>query len=120
MTQEMIAAVTALADLLARENAALADLDFRRAEAFLPDKTAAAAAFSAAHRQDRALPPMDATQRRAAERAAVRLRSVAEENRRTMAKAVARAAPRVPSAAYAANGMRPDSRRQPVMLSARA
>jgi hypothetical protein len=129
----LVAAAARLADILARENAALADLDFRRATTLLAEKEAAAAAFSSAHAAAK-LAKLDHAQRRALEAAAGRLRSVGQENRRlleraivvqgrvlgSIAKAVARAAPRVQASAYAANGMRPESRRLPVMFSARA
>lgn len=133
MTAPVLAAALTLADVLARENAALAVLDLPRATALLADKTAAFAAFEREARlvgQSGAL----AASRDEVARLGDRLRALAEENRRLLARAiavqervlatVARAVPKALAAAAprygAGGGLRPSVCVPPIALSARA
>ena len=137
MTPGMIAAGEALAETLARENAALAAMDLAAAARLYPGKDAAAAAFSAAGDTviDGMVDSLSAEQRRLARELAERLRRLVEENRRlleramhvqghvlgTVARAMAQVSPRRQPPRYGASGALADARRQPpVVLSARA
>ncbi|MDA8253872.1 MAG: hypothetical protein M0Z28_32510 [Rhodospirillales bacterium] len=122
MTPRQIAAAVALADTLARENAALAALDLAGAAAMLDAKQAAAAAFAAAQATPAA--PDAAHQRLAAQ-----LRDLADENRRLLERAirvqgrvlevVARALPKPPGRRYGATGAPARGAVAPVIVSAR-
>lgn len=80
------AAAVRLAELLDRENAALAALDLPRAASMLADKQNAAAAFAVGQGGVEAL---QGTQRAAAEDTARRLQTLAAENRRLLERAIA-------------------------------
>lgn len=136
MRQTVVEAARALAEILARENAALAAMDLAGAAALYPLKDAAAAALTAAQSradEDAASAP-DADRQRFAPELAGRLRALAEENRRlleraihvqgqvlgTIARAVAHARPNALAPRYGASGALANVRRQsPVVLSAR-
>ncbi|HVC59121.1 MAG TPA: hypothetical protein VND19_02005 [Acetobacteraceae bacterium] len=123
MTHDLNHATERLAAVLARENAALAGLDLRRAAGMLAEKQQAAAAFIAAAAQPGAVAPPVAQARR--------LHDLAEENRRGLEHAIAvqrriigiiaravrgiAATPR-----YGATGAMAAGRPSPVTLSARA
>lgn len=121
MTHDLNEAAELLAAVLARENAALADLDLRRAAGMLAEKQQAAAAFIAAQ-PGAGAPPAEL---------AGRLRDLAQENRLKLehaitvqrriigiiARAVGGASP-VPR--YGATGAVAAGRPSPVSLSARA
>jgi hypothetical protein len=110
MSMELIAAAKLLADTLAAENAALAALDLPRAGAMVADKQSAVAGFLAACEaqggamQDAVIEPL-----------ARRLRSLSQENRTLLERAIAvqcrvigviarAAAPAVAPAGYPARG----------------
>jgi flagellar biosynthesis/type III secretory pathway chaperone len=133
----LIETAEALADTLARENAALRGLDLAAAAALYPRKDAAITALTAAQAQlpESMTTALDAEQQRLARELAERLRALVEENRRllrraievqghvlgTVARAVAQASPRAQPPRYGARGTLADARRQPpVMLSSRA
>lgn len=133
MTAPVLAAARTLADVLARENAALAALDLPRATALLADKSQAFAALEREARlagQSGAL----AASRDEVARLGDRLRALAEENRRLLARAiavqervlatVARAVPKALAATAsrygAGGGLNPSARVPPIALSARA
>jgi len=78
MSTDLIAAATHLADTLAEENAALAALDLPRAAAMLPRKQQAVAAFTTALAWGGATEPV-----------AQRLRSLADENKVLLERAIA-------------------------------
>lgn len=137
MKPEMLTAGEALADTLERENAALAIMDLAAAAALYARKDAAATAFSAAQERlgEGLEAALDAEQARLAQALAERLRTLAEENRRlleraihvqghvigTIARAVSQVTPRNQPPRYGARGTMTEQRRQqPVMLSARA
>lgn len=130
----LAAAAAALADLLARENAALAALDLPRATVLLQQKSQAFAAFE--REVLRARPAFDPSD---AERADWRrlgdtLRGLGEENRRLLERAIAvqgrvlasiaRAVPKALAGAAprygAGGGLRPAARVPAIALSARA
>ncbi len=79
MTHDLNQAGERLAEVLARENAALAELDLRRAAGMLAEKQQAAAAFVAAQPGGGA-PPAEL---------ALRLRDLTQENRLKLEHAVA-------------------------------
>jgi hypothetical protein len=127
----------ALAELLARENAALAAMDLGQAAALYPRKAAAAASFTEAQEQeaDGFAAALDEEQRVLARELAERLRRLVEENRKllergiyvqgqviaTVARAMAQAAPGGHSPRYGASGaIAAPRRRPPMLLSARA
>jgi gamma-glutamyltranspeptidase len=126
MTNELIAAAARLADALRAENEALAALDLKRAAAMLPEKTEAAAAFTALGNA------MRPGQEPEARDLAARLRDLAEENRRLLERAIAvqgRVLETIASAAraqasaprYGARGaLAPDRKAAAFALSARA
>jgi hypothetical protein len=137
MTAGLIAAGKALADLLERENTALAAMDLGAAAALYPFKDAAARALTAAQGQagGSAATSLDADQQRQARELAARLRVLVELNRRlleraiyvqgqllgTIARAVVHAAPHMRTPRYGATGALAAVRGQrPVVLSARA
>lgn len=122
MTPGPIEAAERLADVLRRENAALAALDLRRAAGMLAEKQQAASALLAALAGERAPPPLHARL----------LQELAGENRRRLEHAIAvqgriigllaralRGAP-APAARYGATGTLAAGRASPVTLSARA
>ena len=129
MTPALIDSAVQLADVLARENAALAALDLAQAASMVPEKTRAAAAFTAeqARLNDAATP---AAQSELARQVAARLKGLAEENRRLLERGIAlqgrligciaRAVPRAAAPRYRANGALAGDRARPVALSARA
>jgi hypothetical protein len=78
MTRELITTAIRLADVLARENAALQGLEITRACALLAEKTAAMEAFVAAQLNLNALSGLD---RYELEALASRLRKLAAENK---------------------------------------
>lgn len=88
MVQKLIDAAAALADTLARENHALAELDLARAVALLEEKTRATEAFAAANAQSaaRGLNPEERT--RVVEQVAEHLRSLAIDNKRLLERAL--------------------------------
>jgi hypothetical protein len=115
-TAPVIAAAGALAEVLTRENAALAATDLAAATAILPEKQHAVAAFTAAVQAASGQGAGDAAGRRRAEAAATRLQALAAENRRLLERGlrvqgrvlaiVVKALPRVsgPAAGYGARG----------------
>ena len=126
MTDDLAAAVTRLAAVLAQENAALAALDLPAIGALLPEKQAATAALTAARAA--------AEGARTAERLrpdAAQLAALAAETRRLLERAmtvqtrimglVARALPVTAAPGYRAGGA-PPATRSPIAfaLSARA
>jgi hypothetical protein len=133
MTTELMRAATLLSEALARENTALAAVDFVAAAALLDAKREAAGRFAAAHARLAATgrpggpPPRDVAD------IARRLRDLAAENKKLLERAIAaqrrvigsiaRAAPRAMarSPRYDAKGALADNRSpSPVALSARA
>jgi hypothetical protein len=128
MTHDLNEAAERLAAVLARENAALAALDLRRAAGMLAEKQQAAAAFVAAQafvvaQADTGAAPSVALARR--------LGDLAQENRRRLERAitvqrriigiVARATRGAsPAPRYGATGAMAASRPAPVTFSARA
>jgi len=80
MTDTLSAVATRLADLLARENAALATLDLSRAASLLAEKQDAARSFATAQQ---AAPATDA-----ASPSLTRLRDLAEQNRRLLERGI--------------------------------
>jgi hypothetical protein len=131
MTPELIEAATALADTLARENAALALLDLPRAGGLLAEKQRSAEAFARAQAAADLAAAFDAEQQRLAAAIATRLSDLAQENRRlleralgvqrrvlnTVARAAAKAVGRAPR--YGATGALAPGRQAPVVVSAR-
>ena len=91
MTPELIEAAGRLADIIALENAALGALDLVKATAMLTKKHAAMAAFGAAERQTQLTGPymMAGRQREEVLKQAERLRTLAEENKRLLERAIA-------------------------------
>ena len=132
MNHPLITTATALADLLASENAALAAQDHTAATALVAAKRAATGAFATAHATLAAAGgTLDADLRHAAEAAAARLHDLASQNRLLLERAVsvqgavigviARAAPALSADAprYGAAGRLVDAHRAiPVALSA--
>jgi len=122
MTQDPVEAAERLADVLSRENAALAALDLRRAAGMLAEKQAAATALLAALAGGGAPAPLHARL----------LHDLAGENRRRLEHAIAvqgrvigliaRALRSAPTATprYGATGAMAAGRGAPVALSARA
>ena len=86
MTSEMIAAAVRLAELLDRENTALAALDLPRAAQMVADKQRAVAAFAVAHAAAGTLATL---QRATAEDTARRLQALSAENKRLLERAIA-------------------------------
>jgi hypothetical protein len=81
MSDALLIAARRLADLLAQENAALAQMDLPRAAALLPEKQEAANSFAAARQAAPAAataPPLIAL-----------LRDLAEQNRRLLERGIA-------------------------------
>lgn len=121
MTQALTEAATALAETLAHENAALAALDLGAAAALLAHKQAAATAFAQA--QADAPPIADQLP------LAVRLRDLADENRRLLEHAIrvqgrvlgmlARALGKPSAPRYGATGTLAGGAVAPVIVSAR-
>ena len=124
MSDTLLAATLAMADMLAAENAALATLDLPAAATLLNAKRQATAAFSHAHAE--AAGPRGS----AMMAAAARLRAAAEENRRLLERAIdvqgrviglfARAIPRAAAqgqARYGADGGLRPARARAVSLS---
>jgi hypothetical protein len=127
MTRRLVETAVALADTLARENAALAAMDLGGAARLLEEKQAALARFAAAQET----PPLDAAERALALQVGERLQVLAAENKRLLERAlraqtrvlgiVAGAARVATSDRYAASGTRAPARAAPaVVLSARA
>jgi hypothetical protein len=132
MSTALLDAAAALAETLARENAALAALDLHGTAALLAEKQAVAAAFVAAQRE---AAPHD-LQQPAARALATRLRDLAAENRRLLDHAlrvqdrvigcIARALPKAlapggrGAPTYAASGALAPQRHAGVVISARA
>jgi flagellar biosynthesis/type III secretory pathway chaperone len=127
MNNDLIAAGSLLADILIEENAALVALDLPRAVAMLPDKQRIATDFITAQAA-----PIPAAQREVAERLGERLRTLAQDNRALLERAIAvqgrvigvivrAAAPAVAPSGYGAHG-KPSHAGRPVAfaLSARA
>ncbi len=102
----------ALADLLTRENAALAALDFAAATALLTAKEAAVAEALAAGALPPDLAPLIAENRR-------RLEHALQVQRRVLGM-MARAVPQAPAQRYGASGSLAAARSAPVLVSARA
>ncbi|MDE2199841.1 MAG: hypothetical protein KGJ41_12555 [Rhodospirillales bacterium] len=130
MTHDMIEAAVALADTLARENAALRALDLPRAMALLAGKHRASDAFEAARLR---LPPDGGPDAASLRRLAGQLRQLAEENRlllehamRVQGSVIATFAAAVPKGfattpRYVAGGAMAEApRATPIALSARA
>ncbi|MBS0560731.1 MAG: hypothetical protein JSR21_11820 [Proteobacteria bacterium] len=129
MTPQMIDTAVRLADVLARENAALAAMDLAGAASMLDEKSRAAEAFAAARSgAERAAgtgAPADL-----ARQVAARLVSLAEENRRLLERGIAvqggvlgcilRTAKPAGPQRYRASGAPAGDRANPVALSARA
>ncbi len=128
MTPELVEAATDLADMLDRENAALAALDLAAAAALAESKRRVTDSFLAARARAPAGPLGQE-----AERIATRLRDLAAENKRLLERAmfvqgrvlatIARAIPRVQGGAqhYRANGaLVTASKAAPVAFCARA
>jgi len=128
MTPHMIDAAVRLADVLARENAALAAMDLAGAASMLPEKSRAAAAFDAAREGAQAAvagAPTDLTRQ-----VATRLVGLADENRRLLERGISvqgsvigcilRAARSPGPPRYRANGAPAGGRADPVALSSRA
>jgi hypothetical protein len=125
MTPALLAAALRLAETLARENAALAALDFTAATQLLAEKEEAADAFVAAQEADDGMPDP------AAREAATRLAALAAENRRLLERAlaiqkrvlavIARAVPKAlgPVARYGARGGLAQAAAPPLIVSAR-
>jgi hypothetical protein len=110
MSQDLIAAARLLADTLADENAALTALDLPRAASMLADKQRAVTGFLAACDAERTT-----TVHATIAPLAQRLRSLSEENRALLERAIAvqgrvigmvvrAAAPRVATSGYSAQG----------------
>lgn len=132
MDPALIAAAVRLADVLSRENAALAALDLARAAAMLAEKQEAGAAFALAWGRGRPLAPV--TDARDVIALARRLEEASVENRRLLERAlvvqgrvlatVARAVPRAlavrAAPRYGARGTAPPPRGVPLTLSLRA
>ena len=91
MTPELIDAAGRLADTIARENAALDALDLPLAAGLLAEKHAAMVAFGAADRLAQQTGPymMAGRQREEVLKQAERLRTLAEENKRLLERAIA-------------------------------
>lgn len=120
MKPDLIEAGAMLADMLERENAALAAMDLPSAAALFPAKDAAASAFAGAEAalRDGMAAALTAEQQRLARALAERLRDLAELNRRllerainvqghvlgTIARAVAQTPQRAQPPRYGANG----------------
>ncbi len=85
MTDDLLRTMTRLADTVAAENAALRALDLPGAARLLPEKQAVAALLTAA----RAAAGAGAKPSPALRSAAARLRTLAEENRRLLERAIA-------------------------------
>jgi hypothetical protein len=128
MSERLAAAAARLADVLARENVALAALDLRRAGALLQEKRDAAQAFADAQT---AVVLVTAAQRGRLVGPADRLRTLASENSRLLEHAlvvqtrvigiVARAGQALtPARGYRATGRLADNRAAPCALSSRA
>lgn len=140
LSQALIAAAVALADTLARENAALLALDLPSAVALLADKHREADAFAAAHARVAAKGgvvaqggAVEASLRAMAETVGVRLSGLAAENKRLLERAllvqqrvigsIARAVPRALETAPrydAGGGIAGAARPPPVALAAQA
>ncbi len=84
MTPEFIAEALGLAELLERENAALAALDLAGAARLLPAKTAAVASFTAARDRAKGAPLSLAVAREITER----LDAAADANRKLLDRAI--------------------------------
>ncbi|HTN11476.1 MAG TPA: hypothetical protein VL154_10955 [Acetobacteraceae bacterium] len=134
LSQALIAAAVALADTLARENAALLALDLPAAVALLADKHREADAFTTAHARVAAQEgAVEAPLRAMAETVGVRLAGLATENKRLLERAllvqqrvigsIARAVPRALETAPrydAGGGIAGAARPPPVALTAQA
>ena len=131
MTPALIEAAVRLADVLARENQALAALDLVRAASMLEDKQRLAAAFAAAQAElPAALLSRRASDQQAARELAARLGELARENQRLLERAigvqgrvvatVAEAAQPAPRHYGARGAPKPDSKIAPLAFSARA
>lgn len=134
LSQALIAAAVALADTLARENAALLALDLPSAVALLAEKHRDADAFAAAHARVAAQGGAIETPLRVmAETVGARLSSLAAENKRLLERAllvqqrvigsIARAVPRALETAPrydAGGGIAGAARPPPVALTAQA
>ncbi len=125
-THPTLDAATALCEVLEQENAALAAMDIVKANGFLEAKTTATDHLMKARRQ------MAAPQSAEAEALVLRLKTLAQDNKALLERAmiaqnrvmacIARAAPKViqQAAQYGANGTRPVTRLMPpVAFSAR-
>lgn len=130
MTRDLLTTAIRLADVLARENAALRELEIIRAGALLAEKTAATEAFVVAQSNLSALSGPD---RYEIEALTFRLRMLAAENKTQLERAIAvqrrvigivaqaghsaltRSAPR-----YGAKGRPAEASPMPLALSARA
>lgn len=132
MSPQLIEAAAALAHVLTLENEALSALDLPRAGSFLPEKTNALQAMAEAEKASSSN-TLTFDQRARAQAIASQLRTLCEENRRlleralvvqrrmigTITRAVPRAAERTPR--YGSNGTLSGLRRPPpVALLARA
>jgi hypothetical protein len=132
MDDGLVSASVRLADVLARENAALAALNFAEAAAMLAEKQDAATLFALAW--ERARPLAASLDTRALTALAQRLDAAAIENRRLLERGiavqrrvleiVARAVPRALAARasprYGARGTTKPAARTPLALSLRA
>ncbi len=87
MTPPLIAAALHLTATLAAENTALSKMDLAGAASLLAEKTAAAAAFSAAQAAGKGPPRMAVPP--GLHKIAANLQQVAEENRRLLERAIA-------------------------------
>jgi hypothetical protein len=127
MTPAVIASAVRLADVLARENAALGAMDLARAAAMLAEKTIAAAAFADAQQANTAANALPSP---LAREVAARLLGLAQENRRLLEGgifvqgrligSIAKAASRPTAPRYGATGAVAGERARPLTLSARA
>src|SRR5690242_17328046 len=126
MSQELVTAAVRLADVLQRENRALAAIDLVRAAGLLDEKRAAFDAFALAQAMAETT-----VARPDALAVATRLRGLAAENRTLLERAIAaqsrvigiiaRAVPPGPNPRYAANGaLAQPGRPVALALSARA
>ncbi len=83
MTNEVVSAAARLADVLARENAALTAMDLSSAVAMLTEKQEAAALFARCAKELGAAPPPDLAA------LVLRLSATATDNRRLLERAIA-------------------------------
>jgi hypothetical protein len=131
MTQDLMQSAAALADALAEENQALGGLELGRAVTLLDTKLCAVSAFIAAEARAASAPQGARPRRQLVEAAVLRLRDLAEENKRLLERAIivqgrvigsiVAALPRIAAGTrhYGATGALAGSRLRPMALSAR-